>query len=65
MTGLDLLDFLYDAEASSFPYRTKPENPDFADLCPALLDIEEGVTRIASGDRDTGMKLIKDIIAKF
>ncbi|NCF99222.1 MAG: tetratricopeptide repeat protein [Planctomycetia bacterium] len=62
--GLDLLDFLYDAEASSFPYRTKPENPDLLTLS-ALLDVEEGVTRIASGDRDTGMKLIKDIITKF
>ncbi|OUU25582.1 MAG: hypothetical protein CBC13_01905 [Planctomycetia bacterium TMED53] len=62
--GLDLLDFLYEDEQPDFPYRSKPESPELATLV-ALLDVEEGVTRLASGDRPRGFELIRGVIEQF
>lgn len=62
--GLDLLDFLYEDEQADFPYRKTPEDPELSTLV-ALLDVEEGVTRLASGDRALGFELIKGVIARF
>ena len=62
--GLDLLDFLYEDEQPDFPYRKTPEDPELATLV-ALLDVEEGVTRLASGDRPGGFELINAVISRF
>ncbi len=62
--GLDLIEFLYEDDQASFPYRSTPEDPELATLV-ALLDVEEGVTRLASGDRLRGFELIRGVIDRF
>ncbi|MDE0959709.1 MAG: tetratricopeptide repeat protein [Planctomycetota bacterium] len=62
--ALELLEYLYEDVDSNFPYRSTPENPEIAPLV-AVLDVEEAVSRIAGGDRSTGLALLDQLIRRY
>jgi len=62
--ALDLLEYLYEEVDPNFPYRSTPEDPEIAPLV-ALLDVEEAISRIAGGDRSTGLSLMAQLIQSY
>ena len=62
--GLELIEYLFDDVDENFPFRRTPENPEIAPLV-AILDVEEAISRIAGGDRETGLDLLEKLIEKY
>ena len=62
--ALDLLEYLYEEVDPNFPYRSTPEDPEIAPLV-AVLDVEEAISRIAGGDRSTGLSLMAQLIQSY
>jgi tetratricopeptide (TPR) repeat protein len=62
--GLELLEYLYEEVDPNFPYRKTPEDPSLTGIV-ASLNIEESVSRIAAGDRATGLGMLMRLISEF
>ncbi|MGE4620313.1 MAG: tetratricopeptide repeat protein, partial [Planctomycetota bacterium] len=62
--GLELIEYLYEEIDPNFPYRKSPEDPDLAAMV-ATLNIEESISRIAGGDRSTGLSMLQKLIDDF